>query len=111
MFGLVNNVKHFGRLLPHRRRQGVRLLTVLDEYTKECLAIWADRRIRSADVIETLVELMMIRGVPGWLLQRVGRMAGKHTGSTPALQTSYLNGRRSSYKVVFKGMSSADMCV
>ena len=42
----------------------VRLLTVIDEYTRKCLAIRADRSIRSADVIETLSELMMIRGVP-----------------------------------------------
>ena len=44
--------------------RGVRLLTVIDEYTRECLAIRADRHIRSCDVIETLAELMMIRGVP-----------------------------------------------
>ena len=44
--------------------RGVRLLTVMDEYTRECLAIRADRSIRSADVIETLAELMMIGGVP-----------------------------------------------
>ena len=44
--------------------RAVRLLTVIDEYTRECLAIRADRRIRSSDVIETLAELMMIRGVP-----------------------------------------------
>ena len=43
--------------------RGVRLLTVMDEYTRECLAIRADRYIRSCDVIETLAELMMIRGV------------------------------------------------
>ena len=43
---------------------GVRLLTVMDEYTRECLAIRADRSIRSADMIEVLAGLMMIRGVP-----------------------------------------------
>ena len=44
--------------------RAVRLLTVIDEYTRECLAIKADRHIRSADVIETLTELMVTRGVP-----------------------------------------------
>ena len=44
--------------------RGVKLLTVMDEYTRECLAIRADRSIRSADVIETLSDLLMIRGVP-----------------------------------------------
>ena len=42
----------------------VRLLTVMDAYTRECLAIRADRSIRSADVLETRSELMLIRGVP-----------------------------------------------
>ena len=51
-------------LVRSRDGRGVRLLTVIDEYTRECLAIRADRHIRSCDVIETLAELMMIRGVP-----------------------------------------------
>ena len=44
--------------------RAVRLLTVMDEYTRECLAIRADRHIRSSDVIETLAQLMAGRGVP-----------------------------------------------
>ena len=44
--------------------RAVRLLVVLDEYSRECLAIRADRHIRSVDVIETLTELMVTRGVP-----------------------------------------------
>ena len=43
---------------------GVRLLTVMDEYSRACLAIRAARSMRSADVIEVLAELMMFRGVP-----------------------------------------------
>ena len=54
----------FVHLRLHNGR-GVRLLTVMDEYTRECLAIRAARHIRSADVIETLSELMVVRGVPG----------------------------------------------
>jgi len=42
----------------------VRLLDVVDEYTRECLVIRADRHIRSSDVIETLAEIMVARGVP-----------------------------------------------
>ena len=42
----------------------VRLLTVIDEYSRECLAIRAARSIRSADLIEVLAELMVFRGVP-----------------------------------------------
>ena len=43
---------------------GVRLLTVIDEYSRACLAIRAARSIRSADVIGVLSELMVFRGVP-----------------------------------------------
>ncbi len=42
----------------------VRLLTVVDEYTRECLAIVAGRSLRSPHVIECLGELMIERGVP-----------------------------------------------
>ena len=45
--------------------RAVRLLTIMDEYSRECLAIRAGRSMRSADVIGVLAELMMIRGVPG----------------------------------------------
>ena len=49
-----------------RTRDGraVRQLTIIDEYTRECLAIRARRSIRSTYVIDTLAELMMARGVP-----------------------------------------------
>ena len=36
----------------------------MNEYTREGVAIRAARSIRSADVIEVLAELMLIRGVP-----------------------------------------------
>ena len=40
------------------------MLVVIDEYTRECLAIRADRHFRSRNVIETLADLMARRGVP-----------------------------------------------
>ena len=40
-------------------------MTIMDEHTRECLAIRAERSIRSSDVIETLTRLMTTRGVPG----------------------------------------------
>ena len=39
-------------------------MTVMDEYSRECLAIRAERHMRSDDVIEVLAELMLTRGVP-----------------------------------------------
>ena len=49
-----------------RTRDGrpVRLLTVVDEYTRECLAIQVGRSLRSPHVIECLGDLMVERGVP-----------------------------------------------
>ena len=42
----------------------IRMLTVIDEYTRECLALPVERRLRSDDVLDTLAELFVQRGVP-----------------------------------------------
>ena len=42
----------------------VKLLTIVDEYTQECLAIDVERRLRSNDVRYCLAELFVHRGVP-----------------------------------------------
>lgn len=39
-------------------------LSVIDEYTRECLALKVDRGITSGDIIDTLAELFPMRGVP-----------------------------------------------
>ena len=41
-----------------------RMLTVIDGYTRECLAIVVDRKLRSTDVIEALAELFVRKGTP-----------------------------------------------
>jgi putative transposase len=41
-----------------------RILNIIDEYTRESLAILVERRIKSQDVIEVLFELFIFRGVP-----------------------------------------------
>jgi putative transposase len=41
-----------------------RMLTVVDEYTRECLAIDVARQMTSDDVLERLAWLFVIRGVP-----------------------------------------------
>ena len=38
---------------------------VIDEFTRECLAIRVDRKLRSSDVIDVLSDLFIVRGVPG----------------------------------------------
>ena len=42
----------------------VRLMTLIDEFTRECLAIRVARRINSFGVIETMADVMLERGVP-----------------------------------------------
>jgi transposase InsO family protein len=41
-----------------------RMLTVIDEFTRECLAIEVDRHIRSGDVLHVLTELFTQYGAP-----------------------------------------------
>jgi transposase InsO family protein len=39
-------------------------LSIIDEYTRECLTLKVDRSIASEDVIDSLAELFAMRGVP-----------------------------------------------
>ncbi len=41
-----------------------RILTILDEYTRECLTILVKRCISSQDVIDQLFQLFIFRGIP-----------------------------------------------
>lgn len=45
--------------------RGFRMFTVIDEYTRECLAIDVARNLKSDDVLERLAWLMATRGVLG----------------------------------------------
>jgi len=47
--------------------RGLKLLTVLDEFTRESLAIEVGRSIKAEDVISVLEYLFMVRGVPGFI--------------------------------------------
>ena len=52
-----------------RTRDGrkLRMLNVVDEFTRECLCIRVGRRLGSADVIDVLADLFMARGTPGFI--------------------------------------------
>ena len=39
-------------------------MTLIDEFTRECLAIRVARRINSFGVLETMADVMLTRGVP-----------------------------------------------
>ena len=41
-----------------------RMLNIIDEFTRECLAIRIDRKLNSSDVIDVLSDLFILRGVP-----------------------------------------------
>ena len=49
-----------------RTRDGraFRMLNIIDEYTRECLAIEVARKLRSEDVLEVLSGLFVTRGIP-----------------------------------------------
>ncbi len=55
-YDFVEDRTHDGRKL--------RMLTVIDEYSRECLAIDVERRLRSDDVLHKLAELFTIHGPP-----------------------------------------------
>ena len=55
-YDFVSDRTHDGRPL--------KMLTVLDEYSRECLAIVVARRLQSDDVLQTLSELFVEHGPP-----------------------------------------------
>ena len=55
-YDFVEAQTHDGRKL--------RLMTLIDEFTRECLAIRVARRINSFGVIDTMADVMLAKGVP-----------------------------------------------
>ena len=45
----------------------VRILAIIDEYTRECLSLHVARRIRHQDVLDNLYEVFINRGTPGFI--------------------------------------------
>jgi transposase InsO family protein len=45
----------------------LKILSVIDEYTRECLALEVSRKLTSEQLIEVLTELFGIRGVPEYI--------------------------------------------
>ncbi|KMW43955.1 putative transposase [Ralstonia sp. 151470066-2] len=44
--------------------RSLRLMTLVDEFSRQCLAIKVGRRLNSMDVIETLADAMLVHGIP-----------------------------------------------
>ncbi len=55
-YDFVKAMTHDGRAL--------RILVLIDEYTRECLALRVARRLGSLQVIDTLADVMLVRGIP-----------------------------------------------
>ena len=53
----------------HRTDDGraFRTLNILDEHSRECLAIRAQRKLNSTEVIDALTDLFILRGVLGYI--------------------------------------------
>ena len=47
--------------------RSLRMLNIIDEYTRKCLAIRVDRKIKANDVIDTLSDLFITRGIPQYI--------------------------------------------
>jgi len=45
----------------------LKILTVMDEYSRECLAIEVERSLQSIDVLERLADLFVERGIPDYI--------------------------------------------
>jgi transposase InsO family protein len=72
----------------------LRLLTVIDEYSRECLAIVVERRLRADDVLECLAGLFVRHGVPEYIRSDNGSeftaKAVRHWLSRIGVQTLYI---------------------
>ena len=53
----------------HRSDDGraFRTLNILDEFSRDCLAIREKRKLNSTDVVDALTDLVILRGVPAFI--------------------------------------------
>ena len=58
-YDFLRATTHDGRML--------RILVVIDEFTRKCLAIRVARQLSSWDVIEVLADVMLVEGIPEYM--------------------------------------------
>ncbi len=58
-YDFVHDYTHDGRT--------IKMLTIIDEFTRQCLTIKVSRRLNSIDVLETLADLFIAYGVPKYI--------------------------------------------
>ena len=49
------------------RGGALKMLTILDEYTRECHVLWAERALKAADVLHWLAQAVSVHGAPEFL--------------------------------------------
>ena len=49
-----------------------RMLIIIEEYTRDCLAIKVARKLNSTDVIDTLLDLFIVKGMPDYIRSDIG---------------------------------------
>ena len=55
----------------HRGKR-FRMLIIIEEYTRDCLAIKVARKLNSTDVIDTLLDLFIVKGMPDYIRSDIG---------------------------------------
>jgi hypothetical protein len=48
------------------------MLTMIDEYSRQCLRVRVGRKLKSKDVLDALAEAMAERGVPAYIRSETG---------------------------------------
>jgi len=60
-----DHVWSFDFMIDHTANgRAFRILNIIDEYTRECIAILISRKIKKQDVIDFLFHLFIFRGIP-----------------------------------------------
>jgi putative transposase len=57
----------------------IRMLTIIDEYSRECLSIRIDYKLKSDDVLDELSTLFLIKGMPDYIRSDNGSEFTSHT--------------------------------
>lgn len=69
-----------------------RVLNVIDEFTREYLAIRIARKLKSTDVMDVLSDLFILRGAPGHIRSDNGPLAGGGAGRHRRLAATLQHG-------------------
>ena len=48
------------------------MLNVIDKFTRECIAIRVERKLKAVDVIDVLTDLFILRGIAGHIRSDYG---------------------------------------